>query len=120
MNARQLRTRNRILTVVVAAACLLIVYFFVREAKAAEPHQILSGVIRVNTGVCDMDVYGTVSASPEKTAYSRNCHIGINPYEPTKRYISTFGNDGKIENVIEADTMTGTQTIIWHKNQKEI
>ena len=120
MNALQLRYAKRVLIIAVCATALLLAYFFLREAKAAESSQILSGVVRINTGVCDMDAYGTVSSSEEKTAYSRKCNVGINPYKPTKRYISTFEDNNKIESVIEADTMTGTQTIIWHKDRKEI
>ncbi len=106
---------------VVAGTIGFIVFylFFVHDAKAAEP-QIPAVVILINVGVCDMDTNGRVSKSIEETVYSRKCNIGVSPYAPRMRYISTFNDDGKIESVIEADTVTGMQTIIWHKNQKKI
>lgn len=55
MNAKKSRSIEKIVSIIVGAAVFLTVYFFIRDARSAEPHQILSGVIRVNTGVCDMD-----------------------------------------------------------------
>lgn len=120
LNARREKNLEKYISVVIGLVVFLTLYFFMTDARGAEPREIFARVINVDTGICDMDANGTVSSSTEKTAYSRKCDIGINPYEPMKRYISTFGDDGKRESVIEADTVTGTQTIIWHKGRKKI
>ncbi len=113
----------RPLWIVAVAIGLLAFYLFVvreHEAKAAEPHEVPTLIVRIETGVCGLDAYGKISEDPKKTIHFRDCHVGINPYEPTKIYFSTIGTDGKRESVIETDMVTGAQIIIWHKGQKRI
>lgn len=65
-------------------------------------------------GTCWMDKAGFVAERHVVAAYPRVCKVSFDPSKPEKYYFAIYDHRGRrLAYIIEADTTTGKQIVIW-------
>jgi len=140
MNARQLKSLERIVSAVVGLAVFLTLYFVVTDAtrgaepqetsrsqEALQPQEIIrlkdffADTVRIRTGDCALNSNGTITENAEERQYTKlkKCAFRINPGNQGKRYAVIYTDYGEVESIIEGDDTSRKQKIIWHKDWRE-